>query len=335
MDKLITVIIPSYNMEAYLERCVRSLLCPGYQRIEAIIVNDGSHDGTLKLARALEAERPDMVRVIDKPNGNYGSCVNAALPLATGKYVKVLDADDCFDTSSLGTYLDSLERSDADYIVNDMVKVWADHEEVRTFKWEADKDLDLADVYQDDGFLKITMHDVAYKTALVRSIGYKQTEGVSYSDVEWNFTPLVAVRTMRYMPVPLYRYTLGRPGQTVADGMEDRHFCDNVTVMKSMVEHYARRGDIPAHIEWLTERLLARRAKFVYRRCLLRLADTTEPALALLDKQVQALTPTLSHYLDHMRLSTPLLPMHYIRLWRRNPNDWRYRLGVTMYHWLH
>jgi glycosyltransferase involved in cell wall biosynthesis len=66
MDKLITVIIPSYNMEAYLERCVRSLLCPGYQRIEAIIVNDGSHDGTLKLARALEAERPDMVRVIDK-----------------------------------------------------------------------------------------------------------------------------------------------------------------------------------------------------------------------------------------------------------------------------
>ena len=190
-------------------------------------------------------------------------------------------------------------------------------------------------VYQDDGFLKITMHDVAYKTALVRSIGYKQTEGVSYSDVEWNFTPLVAVRTMRYMPVPLYRYTLDRLGQTVADGVEDRHFCDNVTVMKSMVEHYARRGNIPTHIEWLTERLLARRAKFVYRRCLLRLADTTEPALALLDKQVQALTPTLSHYLDHMRLSMPLLPMHYIRLWRRNPNDWRYRLGVTMYHWLH
>jgi hypothetical protein len=135
--------------------------------------------------------------------------------LATGKYVKVLDADDCFDTPSLGEYLGSLERSDADYIVNDMVKVWTDHEEVRTFKWEADKDLDLADVYQDDGFLKITMHDVAYKTALVRSIGYKQTEGVSYSDVEWNFTPLVAVRTMRYVAcsaLPLHA------GQAGADG---------------------------------------------------------------------------------------------------------------------
>ena len=280
MDKLITVIIPSYNMEAYLERCVRSLLCPGYQRIEAIIVNDGSHDGTLKLARALEAEHPDMVRVIDKSNGNYGSCINAALPLAKGRYVKVLDADDCFDTPSLGKYLESLERSEADYIVNDMVKVWTDHEEVRTFKWEADKDIDLSDVYQDDGFLKITMHDVAYKTELVRSIGYKQTEGVSYSDVEWSFTPLVAVRTMRYMPVPLYRYTLGRPGQTVADGMEDRHFCDNVTVMKSMVEHYARRSDMPAHIEWLTERLLARRAKFVYRHCLYLLVKQDECGLS-------------------------------------------------------
>lgn len=335
MDKLITVIIPSYNMEGYLERCLRSLCCRGCERIEALVVNDGSTDGTLTLARKLEDELPTMVRVIDKANGNYGSCINAALPLATGRYVKVLDADDCFDTDALETYLDSLERSDADYIVNDMKKVWEDHEELRTFGWAEDRDIDIADVYTDKAFLRMTMHDVAYKTALVRGMGYRQTEGVSYSDVEWTFTPLVAMRTMRYMAVPLYRYTLGRPGQTVADGVEDRRFCDNITVFKAMVEHYAQRGDIPAHIEWLTERMLERRAKFVYRHSLLRLAKTTEPALALLDKEVQRLTPRLSNYLDHMRLSTPLLPMHYIRLWRRHPTDWRYRLGVAVYHLLH
>lgn len=335
MEKLITIIIPSYNMEAYLERCVCSLVCPGYQRIEAIIVNDGSTDDTLLVARRLERQLPDMVRVIDKPNGNYGSCINAALPQATGKYVKVLDADDCFDTLSLGTYLDSLGRSDADYILNDMVKVWSNREERRTFGWKPDRDTDLAEVYTDDDWLKVTMHDVAYRTVLLRTMGYRQTEGVSYSDVEWNFTPLVAMRSMRYIAEPLYRYTLGRPGQTVADGVENKHFCDNITVFKSMVEHYAQRGTIPEHMEWLTERLLERRAKFVYRRSLLRLADTTEQALAILDRQVQTLTPRLNCYLDRMRLSTPLLPLRYIRLWRNNPDDWRYRMAVAVYHLLH
>ena len=335
MKKLITIIIPSYNMEGYLKRCVHSLLCENHQRIEAIVVNDGSTDNTLALAEKLEKEIPDMVRVINKPNGNYGSCINAALPLATGRYVKVLDADDCFDTLALGNYLDELEKTQADYIVNDMVKVWDDHEEVRTFGWKSGCDIDLAEVYRDDDFLKVTMHDIAYRTELVRKMNYHQTEGVSYSDVEWNFTPLVAVRTMRYVPVPLYRYTLGRPGQTVADGMEDRRFCDNIRVFESMVEHYAQRGELPPEVEWLTERLLERRAKYVYRRSLLRLNSTTEDQLRSLDQKVQVLTPHLNAYLDRLRLSVPLIPQRYIRHWRRNPDGLTYRLGVDFYHLLH
>lgn len=70
-------------------------------RLEVIVVNDGSTDGSLDIIRRYEQKRPDLIKVIDKANGHYGSCVNAGLGIATGKYFKILDADDWFDTSAL------------------------------------------------------------------------------------------------------------------------------------------------------------------------------------------------------------------------------------------
>ena len=93
MSKLLSIIIPTYNMEALLPRCLDSLLVDGaLEQLEAIVVNDGSRDGSLAIANSYKERFPDTVTVIDKPNGNYGSTINAALPVAKGKYVKVLDA---------------------------------------------------------------------------------------------------------------------------------------------------------------------------------------------------------------------------------------------------
>ena len=91
--KLLSVIIPAYNMEAYLAQCVESILrTPSLAAVEIIIVNDGSKDKTLRIAKQYAERYADTVRVIDKPNGNYGSTINAALPLAQGEFVKILDA---------------------------------------------------------------------------------------------------------------------------------------------------------------------------------------------------------------------------------------------------
>ena len=92
MDKILSIIVPSYNMEAFLDRSLSSLIVgtPLMERLEVLVVNDGSKDRTSEIAHGYESRIPGTFRVIDKANGHYGSCVNAALAVAEGTYVKVL-----------------------------------------------------------------------------------------------------------------------------------------------------------------------------------------------------------------------------------------------------
>ena len=109
--KLLSVIMPAYNMEAYLSQCVESIIrTTSRTALEIIIVNDGSEDKTLRIAQQYADKYPNTVRVIDKENGNYGSTINAALPIVDGEYVKILDADDKFEGSRLAEYLTTLQR---------------------------------------------------------------------------------------------------------------------------------------------------------------------------------------------------------------------------------
>ena len=118
MSKLLSIIIPTYNMAALLPRCLDSLVsAKNADKIEAMVVNDGSKDNSLEVARTYETRYPDTVTVIYKPNGNYGSTINAALPVAQGKYVKILDSDDWFDTTALDAFVELLSTLDVDMAI--------------------------------------------------------------------------------------------------------------------------------------------------------------------------------------------------------------------------
>ncbi len=122
-------------MASFLPRCLDSLLAAGVNdKIEAIVVNDGSNDNSLSVAKAYQRKYPDCIVVIDKPNGNYGSTINSALPVAKGKYVKILDADDWFNSINLVKFIGELESTDADMAVThfkiipvDFYKYWQKH----------------------------------------------------------------------------------------------------------------------------------------------------------------------------------------------------------------
>ena len=91
--KLLTFAIPCYNSEAYMEKCIESLL-PGGDDVEILIVDDGSHDRTAEIADAYEKKYPGIIRAIHQENGGHGEAVNAGIRNATGLYFKVVDSDD-------------------------------------------------------------------------------------------------------------------------------------------------------------------------------------------------------------------------------------------------
>ena len=107
--KTLTFVIPAYNMESYLDRCVNSLLSASDTRdLEVLIVDDGSKDGTLEYARKLERTNPGVVRAIHQENKGHGGAVNTGIAAATGMYVKVVDADDWVDPQAIDTVLATL-----------------------------------------------------------------------------------------------------------------------------------------------------------------------------------------------------------------------------------
>lgn len=93
MDGMISIIVPVYNAQNTLKRCVESLIHQTYEHLEIILINDGSQDDSLFLCNEF-ADQDDRIRVIDKPNGGVSSARNAGLDIATGDYIMFCDSDD-------------------------------------------------------------------------------------------------------------------------------------------------------------------------------------------------------------------------------------------------
>lgn len=232
MSKILTVVIPTYNMEKYLVKCLDSLIIPDMDKVEVLVINDGSKDNSSRIAHEYQEKYPDTFKVIDKENGNYGSCVNRGLSEATGKYIKILDADDSFDNASFEKYISVLQNLDVDLVFNDVIDVDPSDNELCKISINAQEDVVISDISSVGSY---SMHQIAYKRVNLIELGYKQTEGISYTDNEWCFWPMVTVSIAYYIAVPLYRYLCGREGQTTAPTVYKKYFSQRLQVIKRLI----------------------------------------------------------------------------------------------------
>lgn len=225
MEKILSIIIPTYNMAALLPRCLDSLTASGVlDDLDILVVNDGSTDSSRAVAYSYAERYPQSIKVVDKKNGNYGSTINAALPLAVGEYVKVLDSDDWFDSQGLAKYvaeLKSLEQ-EVDVSVTHFLMI---HEGGRTetvkYQNYGREPYTYGKVYNldkvlGDGFIRyFLMHSLTYRTQLLRDHGYRQTEGISYTDIQWSSYPFFWAGSIVFHDLVVYRYNMDREGQTM------------------------------------------------------------------------------------------------------------------------
>ena len=110
MDKVLTVIVPVYNMEKYIRQCLESLVIGEVlDRIEVLVVLAGSKDGSAEIAYEFVEQYPDTFRIIYKANGGHGSAINTGLMMASGEYVKILDSDDWVERDVFCRLVDCLE----------------------------------------------------------------------------------------------------------------------------------------------------------------------------------------------------------------------------------
>ena len=299
--KLLSIIIPAYNMEAYLAPCVESILrTPSLAAVEIIIVNDGSKDKTLRIAKQYAERHRDTIRIVDKPNGNYGSTINAALPIAKGEFVKILDADDTFNSSYLAEFLTFLGKMQGvDMIVTPFTEVNEQKEHRVDYNlysrkvYEYGKIYDTEQIFGDGAIRFFMMHGVCYRTELLRQMGYRQSEGISYTDQEWVFYPLFNVKSIAFANIPLYRYNTSREGQTMDAKVQLRSLSQLIAVTEAIARYFATHSgamESATRINFLRN-IVADRIRIVYRKYLLVMPNTMFAAsnFGEMDAQLTAL----------------------------------------------
>jgi glycosyltransferase involved in cell wall biosynthesis len=242
--KLLTVAIPCYNSQDYMEHAVDSVLIGG-DDIEILIVDDGSTDDTAKIADRLEAENPGVVRVIHQVNGGHGQAVNTGLANAKGVYYKVLDSDDWFDREAFIKVLEKLRSFVEDGTRVDMFLANYVYEKPSLHKHKVirytsalpqDEVFGWSDVKHFKVSQNILMHSVIYRTKMLRECGLELPQHTFYVDNIFVYVPLPYVKTMYYMDVDLYRYFIGRDDQSVNETVMIGRIDQQLKVNKIMIE---------------------------------------------------------------------------------------------------
>lgn len=241
--KLLTFAIPCYNSEAYMEKCIESIL-PGGEDVEILIVNDGSKDRTAEIADSYERKYPTICKAIHQENGGHGEAVNAGIRNATGLYFKVVDSDDWVDPEAYAKILDKLRElaggdTQLDMLMANYVyeKEGAKHKKVmRQTGVPTDRLFGWSDVKH---FFKghyILMHSVIYRTKLLRECGLELPKHTFYVDNIYVYKPLPHVKTMYYMDVDFYRYFIGRDDQSVNEKVMISRIDQQIKVNKIMID---------------------------------------------------------------------------------------------------
>ena len=330
MTKILSIVIPSYNMQDYLPACLDSLVVDDpalFAALDIIVVNDGSKDKTSAIAHEYVAQHPDVIRALDKPNGNYGSCVNRGLAEARGVFIKVLDADDTFDTAAFKQFIRRLIESEekneqVDLFLTNFVYLNAQKEVKRRERFNFCPNTVLGVDNLNKPTSLAMMQAVAYRTAILHKLlTYRQTEGVSYTDLEWASYPMAGVRRIYYFPRTLYRYLAERPGQTMESAryhVKDLPMRGKVALR--MVKELAveeRPGISPFTVRYLRAFSLFVTNGVYLSAILLHPSQQTASYITTFDNEIKRLNSHYHAYLMREGLSPSRIYVPYGKIWAR------------------
>ncbi len=244
--KLLSIAIPCYNSESYMEKCIESLLVGG-EDVEIIIVDDGStKDRTAEIADAYAAKYPSIIKAIHKENGGHGSAVNTGIANATGLYFKVVDSDDWVKKEAYMQILAKLRElaggsETLDMLISNFVyeKEGEKRKKVMNYKHilPQDRMFTWSDCHHFKKAHYILMHSVIFRTKLLQDCGIKLPEHTFYVDNLYVFEPLPYVRNMYYLDVNFYRYYIGRADQSVNESVMISRIDQQLKVNKLMIDY--------------------------------------------------------------------------------------------------
>lgn len=219
MNKALTISVAAYNVEKYLEKCLDSFCVPEIMKdIEVLIVNDGSTDRTAEIAAEYVAKYPATFILINKENGGHGSTINTGIQAASGKYFKLVDADDWVERDGLIQLVEILKEQEVDAVLSPYYMVEAENGKktrMACYPVQAKSPNLKAETKQMKRFWNPVMHTITYRTAILQKNFLPIDEHCFYVDVEYVFFYFRYVENVLIADTPVYNYLVGTSGQSV------------------------------------------------------------------------------------------------------------------------
>lgn len=263
---LLTIAVPAYNVEYYIDKCLTSLLSHrNANKTEILVINDGSKDRTSDIARKYEALSHGIVRVIDQENGGHGETINRSLREAQGKYYRIIDGDDWVNGEALALLIDRLENENADIILTKGC-----HEHIGKASLDNLVDYDMLVegveyrfddlVYKGYGFADYgpMLPTSTHKVSTLREANFVLSKKKPYVDMEYNTFSLKSVQTVKYYDLDIYRYFIGREGQSIDRAVVKKKYRDHACIIANILETVAEGGFADSRVKFIYESNVAK-----------------------------------------------------------------------------
>ncbi len=244
MKVKISVVVPVYNVEDYLEECVHSVLAQTYKNVEIVLADDGSTDSSPELCDRLSREYPGIIKSVHKKNGGLSSARNFGIRHACGDYVMFLDSDDFWDDKNALSELVGRIELGADVVCYGYREYSADVGyngigiDFSAYKGTAGieknevlRSMLSCGIYVSSACCK------AVKLSIIRENELYFKEGITSEDIDWSARLLKAVKTMAVYPVSFYAY------RQRSDSIVHNIYYENIKMLSENVIRCVRYGE--------------------------------------------------------------------------------------------
>jgi glycosyltransferase involved in cell wall biosynthesis len=237
---LVSIVVPVYNLEFYIERCLDSLANQTLKDIEVIVVNDGGSDDSQLIIDEYVEQFPHIFRAFVKPNGGHGSACNFGIEQAQGQYVTIVDGDDFLDPDTAEFMYHKAVETGADLLIGNLLYQYTDRSApFKPLPFDGERRLSSSErelLYRNWA----TPCARLYRRSMFEDPKLRLCEGIIFADT--NFAPktYLVARNIYYVDKELYNYDLTRPTQSMKQ--TDKRILDIVTSLTDMLEFYREKG---------------------------------------------------------------------------------------------
>ena len=212
----VSVIIPVYNVEKYIKRCLDSLVNQTLENIEFILVDDGSPDGSAEIIKEYADKFPNKIVYLYQDNAGQGAARNAGYRIAKGKYIGYVDSDDYVDTNMFKKLYDKAKEDNSDMVICGCYNV---DEETGHMVSDCNQDIHKLDI-ENAIFGKMAVWNKLYRRELIEGIEFRSK--VWYEDLDFTIRAISKAQKISFLNEPLYYYVV-RFGSTMNNNNCERN----------------------------------------------------------------------------------------------------------------